>query len=262
MATVDDWVAELRLACSPRTVDAYRRAVTDLTAYAGAPNPDVLTRRDVLMWLGRESISSNSRAVYLRRIAAWARWAQRPDLVDGVRVAPYRDPAVRLLTDAEVAAMVAACRGEDDRALLLLLAGLGLRRSEAAAVRGTDVSDMHLTVRGKGGRVDRLPVDTAIRQTAGRMPTGWWFPDSAGGHVSHHTIARRVARIGRDAGAGHVTPHMLRRWYATSLSRHGAPLASISALLRHRSITTTMIYVRPDDADLREARSRLPALAA
>ena len=260
MPSLDDWAAELRLSCTPATVRAYVGAVTELCRHAGKPHPDMLVRADVVAWLGRPEVSSNSRAAYARRIGAWARFAQRPDLVEGLKVAPYRDPVVRVPSDSEVAAMFAACAGVEDRALLLLLAGLGLRRAEAARVRGEDVSDLHLTVVGKGGRAARLPVDGPLREVAALMPArGWWFPGEGGaGHVTGGTVTARVGVLGERAGVGHVTPHQLRRWMATSMSRGGAPLASISRLLRHASISTTMIYVRPDERDLRAARAMLP----
>jgi integrase len=261
MPSITDWEAELRLSCTPRTVRAYTGAIRTLLEHAGKTRPDHLDRGDVVAWLGQPHLTSNTRAVYLRRVRAWAAWADRPDLVDGVKAAPYRHPPVRTLTDAEVTAMFAACQGVEDEALLILLGWLGLRRCEAAAVSGADFTDMHLTVRGKGGRVDRVPIDSAVRQAAGRMPGGYWFPSGAG-HVSGQAVAGRVGRIGRDAGLGHVTPHMLRRWMATSMSRGGAPLASISLLLRHRSVSTTMIYVTPDERDLRAARAVLPRVWA
>lgn len=263
MPSLADWDCELRLSCTAATRRAYLGAVADLMAHAGVSDPGALGRDDVRAWLGRPEVSRNSRAAYLRRITAWARFADRPDLIDALRVAPYQNPPIRVPTDSEVAAMFAACRGPEDRALLMLLAGLGLRRSEAARVRGEDVTDLHITIVGKGSRVDVLPIDRAFAGVAKVMPAaGWWFPGADGGPVSHHHVARTVARIGREAGVGHVTPHQLRRWMATSMSRGGAPLASISRLLRHSSVSTTMIYVRPDDRDLIAARSVLPQVWA
>ena len=49
-----------------------------------------------------------------------------------------------------------------------------------------------------------------------------------------------------------MTAHRLRHTAATELLRHGAPLAEIGELLRHRSVLTTAIYAKVDRDRLRE----------
>lgn len=59
------------------------------------------------------------------------------------------------------------------------------------------------------------------------------------------TIGRRaLARAGL-----HPAPrgaHLLRHWLATQLLHHGAALAEIGELLRHRDLETTRIYAKGD----------------
>jgi integrase/recombinase XerD len=75
----------------------------------------------------------------------------------------------RALEAGQVAAMLASCdpataTGRRDRAVLLLLSRMGLRAGEAAAL-GLDDIDWRrgeITVRGKGGRSDRLPLPADV----------------------------------------------------------------------------------------------------
>ena len=85
----------------------------------------------------------------------------------------------RALEAGQVAAMLASCdpataTGRRDRAVLLLLSRMGLRAGEAAAL-GLDDIDWRrgeITVRGKGGRRDRLPLPTSARRSSLTCATG------------------------------------------------------------------------------------------
>jgi integrase/recombinase XerD len=62
------------------------------------------------------------------------------------------------------------------------------------------------------------------------------------------TIARKALRAtGVTAGSAHV----LRHTAATMMLRHGASLAEIGHVLRHRHVDTTAIYAKVDFAALR-----------
>ena len=75
----------------------------------------------------------------------------------------------KTLPDSEVAALLASCdaerpAGRRDLAILTLLARLGLRAGEVAALRLDDIDWRRgeLVVRGKAGRVDRLPLPADV----------------------------------------------------------------------------------------------------
>jgi site-specific recombinase XerD len=156
--------------------------------------------------------------------------------------------------------------GRRDYAILLLLARLGLRAGE---VVGLTLDDLdweagRLNLRSKGGRRDQLPLPAdvgaavaaylqfgrppcASRRLFLRLRAPW------GGLADHSTIstlvARRLARAGIQAP--HTGAHVFRHTLATDLLRHGASLAEIGALLRHRSPNTTALYAKVDFAALR-----------
>jgi integrase/recombinase XerD len=104
----------------------------------------------------------------------------------------------RALTGEQVAALLGSCDGASvvgrrDSAVLAVLSRLGLRAGEVARLRLDDIDWRRgeMTVRGKGGRSDRLPRGPRSRRCAGRRagirtrqnPCGrtWWFP--SGGHL-------------------------------------------------------------------------------
>lgn len=184
-------------------------------------------------------------------------------------VAGWRLSALpRALPRAQVAALLAApdtgtATGRRDRTVLLVLARLGLRGSEVAALRLADVDWRagEVLVRGKAARVERLPLPrevgaalagyltearprcacSALFVTA-RAPyhalTGSCIRAIMGG-PAHAQVCRSWARTGC------ATP------WATELLRAGAPLADVGQVLRHRSQLSTAIYAKVDHTALR-----------
>ena len=155
--------------------------------------------------------------------------------------------------------------GRRDLAILLLLVRLGMRRGEVAAL-GLDDVDWRageLLVRGKGPRVERLPLPADVGEAlAGYLRDGrprdaetravfmrMRAPRAA---LTPAGVTQVVVAAGRRAGLGEVAPHRLRHTAASELLRRGAPLAEIGQLLRHRTELTTTIYAKVDRDRLRE----------
>lgn len=156
--------------------------------------------------------------------------------------------------------------GKRDYAILLLLARLGLRAGEVLAMTLEDLDWQHgeVVVRGKGQRLERLPLPADVgaalvsylREVRPRCETRRVFvrmvapQQPLAGPVAICCIVRRaLQRAGLDPefkGA-----HLLRHSLATNLLRRGASLGEIGQLLRHRQPTTTQIYAKVDIKALR-----------
>lgn len=179
--------------------------------------------------------------------------------------AGWRDAGVpKGLREAEVAALLAACdparpAGRRDRALVLLLVRLGLRRAEIVRLRLGDLAWRagELTVVGKGGRVERLPLPVDVGQALAdylvhERPsvTGeravFLRSRAPHGSVSPEAVTAVVENLAARAGLGPVGAHRLRHTAGTSMLRAGADLVEIGQVLRHRSMSTTAIYAKVD----------------
>lgn len=139
----------------------------------------------------------------------------------------------------------------------------GLRRAEIVALRGDQITETQiLNFTRKGGGEDVLPWATMLDAHAEGLPhllgatekqfrhdllsladvagsetlMGWKNPGSFGSILT--STAARASETVR------FTPHQLRHSCATNLLRCGVPLYLVSSLLNHRSIQTTMRYVR------------------
>jgi site-specific recombinase XerD len=177
------------------------------------------------------------------------------------------------LQTEEVERVIAACDprtsvGKRDRAVLLLLARLGLRAGDIVHLRLCDIdwktADIRLS--GKGGRHTRLPLTQEVGDAlvdylqSGRPQTDTdvFFVRSRApfrAFASHCAVSVLVAQAMRKAGVScprRGAAHVLRHSAATNMLRHGASLQEIATVLRHRSIETTQIYAKVDVTALRQ----------
>jgi site-specific recombinase XerD len=167
--------------------------------------------------------------------------------------------------------------GRRDRAVLLLLARLGLRSGEVAALLLDDVDWTAgcLRVRGKGGRDGVLPLPPDVGEAiAAYLRDG--RPISDDRHLflrsrapirAFKNSAVAVASIVKHAleRAGidttHQGAHQFRHALAVGLLAQGASLSEIGELLRHRSPQVTTIYARVDLLALRALAPVWPGAA-
>jgi site-specific recombinase XerD len=184
-------------------------------------------------------------------------------------VAGWRGGALpRALGPAQVTGLLESCdqssvTGRRDLAVLTLLARLGLRAAEVAALELDDIDWRagEVLIRGKARREERLPLPA----DAGAAIAGYLRAGRADGQCRSVFLAVRapfpglsagavqaiVRYAGRRAGVAPASAHRLRHAAATQMLRAGAPLAEIGQVLRHRAASTTAVYARVDHDALR-----------
>ncbi len=188
----------------------------------------------------------------------------------------------RYLQPDEVERVIASCSGSSagirDRAIVLLLARVGLRAGDILRLRLNDLDWQEATIRvaGKGRRQSLLPMTQEIGDaiatyiTKGRRPidNDTLFIRSRApfrAFASHCAISVIVAQAMRRAGVrcpSRGAAHVLRHSMASSMLRQGASLQEIAGVLRHRSIATTEIYAKVDVVGLREIAQPWPEVTS
>lgn len=185
----------------------------------------------------------------------------------------------RYLPPEDVERLIASCDrasavGRRDRAVLLLLARLGLRAGDIVRVRLSDVDwkTASIQVCGKGRRHTRLPLTREVGQAIvaylkkGRPRTHadalfircrapfCAFKGPAAISDLVDKALRRAGVVRPSRGAAHLLRHSL----ATSMLWQGASLEDIGAVLRHSSAETTQIYAKVDIPTLRKIAQPWP----
>jgi len=177
----------------------------------------------------------------------------------------------RAMAPDHLRAVLDGCRrdtaiGRRDYAILMLLARLGLRAAEIVALTSDDIDwdAGSIAVVGKGNQPAVLPLPSDVGEALAQY-LQWGRPDCVSrslflranapirGLGRQTTIAKIVAAAIRRAGVKtpHGGSHQFRHALAVDMLRHGATLAEIGSLLRHRHPKTTGIYAKVDFDALR-----------
>jgi integrase/recombinase XerD len=194
----------------------------------------------------------------------------------------YERTDVCYLTKPEIDALLQApdrttWLGRRDHALLLTAITTGLRVSELAALRVTDVTldtTARVQVLGKRRkhRTTPLKAETAaalrdwLHERHGE-PLDPVFPTRQGQPLSHDAVSKLLAKHTTQAAtpcpslvAKRVTPHVLRHTNAMLLQAQHVDIATIALWLGHESIKTTYIYQHADNQLKQEAIDRTAPL--
>lgn len=165
--------------------------------------------------------------------------------------------------------------GRRNLAMTLLLVRLGLRAGEVRALRLDDIDWRagEVVIRGKGNRVERLPLPVDVGEAlAAYLRRG--RPQTAQGRtvfvrikaphrpITSSAVTFAVSQAAERAGLGRVGAHRLRHTAATQMVRGGAPLSEVRDVLRHRLLITTAIYAKVDREGLRSLARPWPGSAA
>jgi integrase/recombinase XerD len=227
----------------------------------GTAKLTVTALRSLLGWLHLAGEIPASLAWAVPAVASW-------------RLAALPTP----LEAAQVQAMLDGCDmgaavGRRDLAMLTLLARLGLRAGEVAALTLDDIDWRagEITVTGKGRRSERLPLPAdAGEAVAAYLSDGRPRPFEDARNVFLRTraphrrltstgVSQAVFAAGQRAGIEGVFAHRLRHTAATGMLRAGASLPEVGQVLRHRRLLSTAIYAKTDVPALRALARPWPA---
>ncbi len=201
------------------------------------------------------------------------RTLRRPVDVEWLPARRLGKPLPPILSGTEVEGLLAAVRSPKYRAILMALYGGGLRISEACRLRPGDIDSKRMVIRvraGKGG-VDRYTLLSRrllgeLRDCwkLGRPEGGCLFPgNTKAGHVSPESTRKVFHRALVGAGISkEVSPHVLRRCFATHLIESGVDVTVVQALLGHTSLRATSIYTHVSVEHVGRTKSPLDLLGS
>lgn len=184
----------------------------------------------------------------------------------------------RALASAEIHALFnsceqdSGCKGSRDAAMLAVMLGCGLRRSEVVGLDYASIlhKEQALLVRGKGNkeRLAFMPenvwqrihiwTDTIRGEYEGplftRIRTG---DDVTSQRMTPQAVYHILGQRREKSGIGECAPHDLRRTFASMMLDNGEDLITVRDAMGHASVTTTQRYDRRGDARLRHAADKL-----
>jgi integrase/recombinase XerC len=135
----------------------------------------------------------------------------------------------------------------EQKLLISLLYGLGLRISELSTLRLDDIKGNWVQVIGKGNKVRELPLLEELQRLIElykkeRSPKKYLF-EKGNAPMNSAQLRYVITKLFKSVGIK-ATPHQLRHSFATHLLNNGARIADVSELLGHETMATTQVYTK------------------
>lgn len=281
--SLDDALNTFLLDCkarrfTPRTLEHYRFRVGGFFVFLKSEAVTTLAQitpahiRLYYIHLEDKELSSHTVHTCARAIRAFLNFCVREELLSESPMRnvalPKRDKLLpNYLTPEEVTRLLDACETERERTLLLVLLDTGLRCTEACNLNGEHVN--HTTgaiiVKQGKGRKDRAvflgsrsikQLMRYYRESGKPGDTEPLFRSERGqSRLTRSGLRQVLVRVGKRAGVV-VTPHKLRRTFATWAWRSGIDIKALQALMGHSDLNTLPAYLGIDADDLKRAHDR------
>jgi integrase/recombinase XerD len=251
---------------SPRTIDVYRRYTHRFLSYVNKPL-HLITLADMQGWQKTlEGMATNSQRIAIAAVKSFLKFAQNTGVLEvnlGVLMrAPKGKDALteRILTEQEVAALIACETDLRNLLILRLLYIAGLRVSELCTLKWSDTVPRgetgQITVFGKGEKTRTILLPATLWKQLQQLRGDVSINDPVFRSKNGRPLDRiRVFRIVKAAASragiqGNVSPHWLRHAHASHSLDRGSPLHLTQRTLGHSRIGTTerYLHVRPNDS--------------
>lgn len=157
--------------------------------------------------------------------------------------------------------------GQRNKALLEVMYATGIRVSECAGIKLSDLDDALsiLLVKGKGNKERYVPYGQMAKNALnvyvydGRKKLcknedhSYLFVNQKGKPITARGIRYIFDQMIKKAGSNqHIHPHMIRHSFATHLLNNGADLRSVQELLGHSQLSSTQVYTHVTKEHLRK----------
>ena len=276
---VEGFLALAAARLAPRTVEAYRRDLSQLTEWLGR-SPSDASADDLAGYVAQLRADGLAATTIARRLAAVRSFFRHQVLLGArtdnpaanVELPKRRRTLPRTLSPAEVERLLDAGAGTTpldhrNRALGELLYGAGLRVSEAVSLdrQSVDLENRLVRAFGKGSKERVVPIGREAAEAVRRYLSRGrpyldrrhrqeLFLNAHGGPLTRAGAFLVLRRLAAKAGLEpeRIHPHLLRHSFATHLLEGGADLRTVQEMLGHADLATTELYTHVSDRRRRE----------
>jgi len=268
-------LADLQLkGLTPKTQKIYLREVRNYAKYFGK-SPEELGEKELreylLYLLNERKLAKGTYRFYYQGLKfLYKHTLKREEVVEKIHCPQGKKKLPVVLDLAEVKALLSVMENIKHRAILTITYSAGLRISETAHLKVSDIDSKRMMVRvqqGKGGKdrytiLSKTALECLRQYWRSYHPKEWLFEgQKEGAHVCISSIRQVFLEAKERAGIiKPASPHTLRHSFATHLIEAGTSLHHVQLLLGHRSPTTTTVYLHVSKMNLAQVSSPLDSI--
>lgn len=261
--------------CTPRTLEHYKTRLGGFSRFLtsqqihciGEITPSHI--RLYYIHLQEKQLSSHTVHTCARAIRAFLNFCVKEELLDKSPMAkvglPQRDKLLpNYLTVPEVTKLLNVCESERETAILLMLLDTGLRATELVNLNGDHIDHTSgaVTVHQGKGRKDRTAfIGNRTRKQLFRYYRKYgkpnegeplFYSEKTGERLTRWGLRQMLNRVGKRCNV-EVSPHKVRRTFATWVWKSGIDVHTLRDLMGHSDLTTLPAYLGIDADDLQRA---------
>lgn len=271
---MDFMLSRQAMMCTERTLEFYRFTLEKVLDWlkengiSGVQNIDSKAVREYLSSMISRGLSDSYINSHARALRTFLRFLEEEEYIE--KVPKFKMPTIAkknlpVLNSQEVNRLLSACINVREQSLIMLMVDTGVRRKELCELNWGDVnleSGMVNVIQGKGRKSRSVVVGIKTRRILLKYKRKVDHSESSpliqtvrGGRYSPGGLRNCLHSIGGRAGI-HVSPHILRRTFATLSLRSGMNPLHLQGLLGHSSLEMTRRYVSMVDSDLLTAHQK------
>lgn len=247
---------------SPKTIKSYLHHIRGLVASKKQP-------RDYLLWLidkkaSDETVRSTGFAIKFCLNAIKKDSSEIQNILDNLPNVKREKKLPVILSKEEIERLISATKNINHRLIIQVGYSSGLRVSEIINLKWEDIDfDRNLIHLKKAkGKKDRIVMlsqkvkEGLLNLSESRQ--GYVFLTNRDSKYTDRTIQKIIENAAMKAGIRKsITPHTLRHSFATHLLENGTDISYIRDLLGHSDISTTLIYTKVSNKNIRNIKSPL-----
>lgn len=271
---------------SENTVVSYQNDINDFVSFLKSERMGSLFKlrkavpRNYVAYLSRRGMAESSIHRHVSSLSSFYDYFYRDEVIDENYFKDVEEPKIpkrlpNTIKEAEIKMLFESCDLENklgyrNYCILGVLYGCGLRVSELCSIQIKDIDFINREIRvtGKGSK-DRVVImypeladclkhyistfRVELLYNSKDLDNRYVFLNKNGTQLTRVGVRKILEKMVSDCGEYfHISPHMLRHSFATTLIAHGADIRSVQELLGHESLSTTQIYAEVDYATMKK----------
>jgi len=257
---------------SPKTIETYKIALRQFTSYLDRNNISNPTREQIIEY--REQLKEylkpttvNSYLIAIRNLYQWLEYEEiTKDITKNIKGIKLENRHLkRGLSLEEISKVLSVCKDTREELLVKLMINLGLRCNEVVNIELNDFYDdkgiIMLKVLGKardGLKQDPIKVDNRLFELIKKYVKEYDIQDylfvsnsnhNHNGKLTTKTIRYIITNLFKKAelDMSKLSTHSTRHTTCELLLENGMPIQEVSEFLRHRQVSTTLVYSKELD---------------
>lgn len=273
-----DFIKHMNASYATNTRESYTRYINSLLNFTNKKDVEITSGdiNDWLAWMADNGRSGATRKQALDSVKAYYKYLVESRYVDSDPCRLVKAPNVEnkpkyYMNKEMVHDMVVHAKSYRDKAIILLFCSAGLRISELTGLTIDSYLDMknngsnRIKIRSKRNVPGFIYLNPEVQEAIdkylpirnkGKVNCNKLFLTNQGNEIKRSNMNTALKNIAKEANipfSKDMCNHQLRSACATIKLEEGMSLPELQKLLRHKNVSTTLIYTKANDTKIEEA---------